>query len=123
MTMSTNIRLPAGFENLVPFAEKWAKPTESGRNAVRWSASADDFARFYEAFMPRLPATLALLDTIALDAMDEAQTHLFLLAAAFAEAAPHHELYGGSAEVPFSFSARRFVPAHGETPSVATAMR
>lgn len=30
-----------------------------------------------------------------------------------AEAAPHHELYGGSPQVPFSFDARRFVPEHG----------
>ncbi|MFZ5706110.1 MAG: hypothetical protein ACOY5R_12720 [Pseudomonadota bacterium] len=121
--MSHLAPLPFGFEDLAPFVEKWARPTETGRNAIRWSASAEEFADFYATFMPRLASALERLDGVALDAMNEGEKTLFLLTAAFAEAAPHHELYGGSAEVPFSFAARRFVPAHGDTPSSAKAMR
>ena len=44
---------------------------------------------------------------------DPAAYNALMLASAYAEAAPHHELYGGSAEVPHSFDARRFVPEHG----------
>jgi len=115
--MTDTVTLPKGFEDLAPFAHTWARPTENARSEVRWTASPADFAAFYAAVMPRLPEILAYLGEVPLDGMDEAQTALFCLAAAFAEAAPHHELYGGSPDVPFSFSARRFVPGHGDTPS------
>lgn len=115
--MTDTVKLPQGYEDLAGFAAKWARSTEHARSEIRWAASAADFAAFYEAMMPRLPAILADLGKLPLDGMDEAQTNLFCLAAAFAEAAPHHELYGGSPDVPFSFSARRFVPGHGNTPS------
>jgi len=109
--------LPQGFEDLAPLAVQWARPTENQRSEIRWSAQPADFARFYEAMLPRLPDVLGYLGTVSLEGMDDRQTNLFCLAAAFAEAAPHHELYGGSADVPFSFSARRFVPGHGDQPS------
>lgn len=109
--------LPAGFEALAPLAAIWARPSENARSEVRWAAQPADFAAFYEAMLPRLPDVLAYLAALPLESMDAAQTNLFCLAAAFAEAAPHHELYGGSADVPFSFEARRFVPGHGDQPS------
>ncbi len=64
-------------------------------------------------------AILEELSGYSLDGMDPAQRNLFCLAAAFAEAAPHHELYGGSAAVPHSFSAHRFAPRHGAKESWA----
>lgn len=121
--MPTTMPLPEGFEDLSPMAVLWARPTEAARSNIRWSASPEDFKTFYAALMPRLDAVLASLGQLPLDGMDEAQTNLFNLAAAFAEAAPHHELYGGSADVPFSFSARRFVPGHGDTASWSTDLR
>lgn len=111
--MNGTMLLPKGFEDLGELAAHWARPTESERDIIRWSATADDFFRLHSMLMPRLDAVLALLEQCPTDGMDETQTNLFCLAAAFAEAAPHHELYGGSAEVPHSFSARRFVPGHG----------
>lgn len=117
--MTDTILLPSAFADLAPFARKWARPTENARSEIRWAATAADFAAFYQAVMPRLPEILDYLGTVPLQGMDEAQTNLFCLAAAFAEAAPHHELYGGSPDVPFSFSASRFVPGHGDTPSWA----
>ena len=115
--MTDTITLPAGFEDLAELAAHWARATENARSAIRWNASAQDFEAFYTAFMPRLRTALDLLEQIPLDGMDEAHTNLFELACAFAEAAPHHELYGGSADAPHSFSARRFVPGHGDTAS------
>lgn len=121
--MTDTMQLPQGYEDLATMAARWARPTEAARSEVRWNASAGDFASLYDAMMPRLDAILAELATLPLDGMDEAQTNLFCLAAAFAEASPHHELYGGSPDVPFSFSARRFVPGHGATPSWSGLLR
>lgn len=121
--MTTTLALPAAFSDLTPFAEQWGRATENDRSRIRWGASAADFASLYAAVMPRLPDILEELANCALDGMDEAQTNLFNLAAAFAEAAPHHELYGGSADVPFSFAAPRFQPGHGDAASTATLLR
>lgn len=121
--MTFTASLPPGFEDLAPFVAQWARPTENQRSAIRWAATPADFAGFYEAILPRLPGILEALAGYPLDGMTAAQTSLFNLAAAFAEAAPHHELYGGSAEVPFSFDAHRFQPGHGDVPSNATVLR
>ena len=115
--MTDTPTLPAAFADLAGLAARWARPTEKARSEIRWAASPADFAAYYEAMMPHLDAILAHLATCPLEGMSEADTNLFCLATAFAEAAPHHELYKGSADVPFSFSARRFVPGHGDAPS------
>lgn len=115
--------LPAGFADLAPLAEQWARPTENSRSAIRWQANAADFAAFYAAMLPRLPEILETLARLPLNGLDEPETNLFNLTAAFAEAAPHHELYGGSADVPFSFAAHRFQPGHGDLPSTVTQLR
>lgn len=121
--MTTTIALPAGFSEFAPFAKQWGRATENDRSKIRWGASAADFASFYAAVMPRLSDILQVLANCALDGMDQAHINLFNLAAAFAEAAPHHELYGGSADVPFSFAASRFQPGHGDVPSTAAVVR
>jgi len=110
-------QLPARFAALAPLAAHWARPTENQRGAIRWSATAADFATFYEAMMPRLEEILSHLATQPPHAMPASEQNLFNLLRAFAEAAPHHELYGGSSSVPHSFDARRFVPLHGDTES------
>lgn len=115
--MTDTLSMPAAFADLAALAGRWARPTENARSTIRWAASAEDFAAFYDALMPRLDAILAYLAQMPLNGMKEEDRNLFFLAAAFAEAAPHHELYKGSADVPFSFEARRFVPGHGETAS------
>ena len=106
--------LPPAFQDLAPFAHKWARPTEQARSEIRWGASPADFAGFYEAFMPKLDETLVFLADRPVCELSVEEENLFHLACAFAEAAPHHELYKGSAEVPHSFDARRFVAAHGQ---------
>ena len=106
--------LPAGFEDLAPMAARWARPTENERNALRFEASAWDFAALDAAMKPRLGALLAYLARLPAQPADVADRNALMLACAYAEAAPHHELYGGSAQVPFSFDARRFAPEHGD---------
>lgn len=106
--------LPAGFEELEPFARTWARPTENARTAIRLAASAADFAAFDAAMAPRLDALLSLLADCDAHPEDPGRNLALQLACAYAEAAPHHELYAGSPTVPYSFDARRFVPDHGE---------
>lgn len=105
--------LPPGFADLEPLVARWARPTENGRSAIRLAATAQDFAEFHATVQPRLAALLDLLAGCPPHPEDPACYNALMLASAFAEAAPHHELYGGSAEVPHSFDARRFVPEHG----------
>ncbi len=121
--MTSTPLLPDAFADLAGMAAQWARPSENERNAIRWSASAEEFAAFYDAVMPRLDLILAELASTPLDGLDVPHANLFCLASAFAEAAPHHELYGGSAKVPHSFAAERFVPDHGSLPSDAVQMR
>ena len=116
MTILNDLILPAGFEDLAPVAARWARPTENERNALRFEAGAADFAAFRDAMAPRLEALLDYLKDCPPSPEEPAQRNALMLACAYAEAAPHHELYGGSAEVPFSFDARRFVPDHGNDP-------
>ena len=108
--------LPDAFADLAPFAQAWSRPTENERNALRFAASASDFAAFHAALFPRLAELLDYLAGCPAEPSDPAQRNALMLACAYAEAAPHHELYNGSAEVPFSFDARRFVPDHGNDP-------
>lgn len=115
--MNNAMHLPKGFEDLGELASQWARPSESERDIIRWSATASDFSKFHATMIPRLAAVLSSLEQCSIKIMNEAQTNLFCLAAAFAEAAPHHELFGGSADVPHSFSARRFVAGHGKLPA------
>nr|WP_087573107.1 hypothetical protein [Sphingomonas sp. CDS-1] len=110
----TNPILPAPFADLAPFAAHWARPSENERSEIRWTATAADFKALYDAMMPRLDEILRLLSDHPAAGMPEDVHNLFLLACAFAEASPHHELYSGSSAVPFSFDARRFVRMDGD---------
>lgn len=105
--------LPDGFADLAPLARIWARPSENERNAVRYAATPSEFAAFNAALLPRLADLLAYLQECPVRPTDPIQRNALMLACAYAEAAPHHELYSGSNEVPFSFDARRFVADHG----------
>lgn len=115
--MTTDLpMMPAGFEDLAPLAARWGRATENERNSLRLAATADEFSAFDTVMAPRLDALLTYLRDCPAAPEEPGQRNALMLACAFAEAAPHHELYGGSAEVPFSFDARRFVPDHGDDP-------
>lgn len=106
--------LPEQFSQLESLAESWALPTELRRSARRWTSGPDDYRLFYEAMLPVLDGILDYLDQYQPDAIPEPAVPLYHLALAFAEAAPHNELYDCSNTVPNSFDAHRFVAAHGE---------
>ena len=107
--------LPEQFSHLEALVETWALPTELQRSQQRWAADSDDYRRFYDAMLPLLDDILDYLDRYQPDALPEPVLPLYHLALAFAEAAPHNELYDCSNTVPNSFDAHRFVAAHGET--------
>ena len=106
--------LPEQFSSLEPFVETWAFPTELQRSQQRWAAGPDDYRQFYEAALPLLDQVLEFLDQYKPGEVPEQALPLYYLALAFAEAAPHNELYDCSNSIPNSFSAHRFVAAHGE---------
>jgi hypothetical protein len=110
-------RLPPAFSDLAHFCSKWGLATENERSAVRWSATPAEYQSFYAAVMPRLPAIMDALSVCPLNDMPDSLKALYLLACGFAEAAPHHELYKDSADVPHSFDARRFHAMHGNEAS------
>lgn len=102
------------FAPLEPLLAEWAFPSEDERTRKRLSSTPQEFQAFYDAVMPRLDDLLAYLAPYQPGAVPEEALGLYRLALAFAEAAPHVEMYKGSAVVPNSFDARRFVAAHGE---------
>ncbi len=110
--MST-ITLPAAFEGLSDLAQAWARPTENQRSARRGQSSPETFKALYDALMPHIDAICAHLKQLPAPPEGTEDRNLYWLACAFAEASPHHELYRGSAAVPHSFAAERFVAAHG----------
>ena len=108
------VLLPEQFSQLESLAGTWALPTELQRSQQRWIAIPDDYRQFYETMLPVLDEILDYLDQYQPDAIPEPSLPLYHLALAFAEAAPHNELYDCSNTVPNSFDAHRFVAAHGE---------
>ena len=106
--------LPEQFSQLESLAETWALPTELQRSQRRWTATADDYRHFYKAMLPLLDQVLDYLDQYQPGAIPDPALPLYHLALAFAEAAPHNELYECSNTVPNSFDAHRFAAAHGE---------
>ena len=106
--------LPTKFAALEPFVASWSLETELQRSHRRWTASAQDYQDFYNAMLPILDDALTYLDQFKLGEIPENALALYHLTLAFAEAAPHYELYDCANEVPNSFAASRFVAAHGE---------
>jgi len=109
-------RLPRQFQALEPFASDWALATELQRSRRRWTATPAEFRAFHDAMLSHLDEVLDYLDHHSSGTMPAAAQNLYHLALAFAEAAPHVELYDGANEVPNSFPASRFIAAHGEAP-------
>lgn len=106
--------LPAQFADLQFLVPMWALPTENERSRKRWSSSKAEFQELYDAMIDRIEDVIAYLDGFAVGAMPEDAHTLYHLALAFAEAAPHVEMYKGSSVVPNSFDADRVPAAHGD---------
>lgn len=112
----TDTTLPAGFDDLEPFVEYWARETQTERLYQRLAAKMPKIRAFYDAITPRLKAILDHLDQYPLDAELPADAQrLNLLAMAAAQIAPAVELFKQPAVV-CGFDARLFLPTHEAVP-------
>ncbi len=84
--------LPAGFETLEPFVERWAAGTTAGRAAGRVNSTQPERAAFYAAAVERKADALALLDRTPLAAFSPPQQRLMDLMLAFAHVALAEEV-------------------------------
>ena len=108
--------LPKGFEDLQPFVEKWALPTEYERAVARRSSRPDELKAFYDAICPRLQEILSRVDEYPLGKVEGNDKYLFYLALALAEVAPHVEFYKNDPNVPFAFDEERMIGTHCGVP-------
>lgn len=97
--MTARLRmLPEGFEVLEPFVGMWAHATTAERAACRGNSSPEERAAFYAAARDLLPAALAHLDAIPLDAFGEADRNLMTLMLSLAHVALAIEVQNGEEE-------------------------
>lgn len=82
--MAATKQLPAGFENLQPFAEQWALPTGPERYRARLSATMAEIQAFYDAVTADGEKAVAYLEQFDdLPGMPDDARHLMWLLASF----------------------------------------
>ena len=86
--MTTSPLLPAGFEDLEPFAAVWALPDEATRLAKRMASDMPAILAFHDAMLPRVEAIFEYVDRYPLDALPPDVQRLMLLAMSLAEITP-----------------------------------
>lgn len=109
--MAETVRLPEPFRALERFAETWALPTSGQRLHKRMNSSMDEIRAFYDAMLPVAERALAHLDEFDLDTMPAAETRLYHLMLACAEAALAVEVYHAP-RLPLAPSESRFKVTH-----------
>lgn len=87
-------RLPAGFEDLEPFAARFAVAGTANRAALRADAPIAERDAFYGAAKDRIGAALDMLDAKPLDQLDAAEQRLLQLCLSFAHVALAIEVQG-----------------------------
>ena len=80
--------LPAGFEELEPFADAWALPNEEARLARRMASDMPTILAFHDAILPRLESIFEHVDRYPLDALPPEVQRLMYLALSLAEITP-----------------------------------
>lgn len=88
--------LPSGYEDLEPFAERWAVPGTAARDALRGASTAEERAALYAAVKDRVPAVLAELDRKPLAELDEREQRLLNLLLSFAQVTLAVEMMGAA---------------------------
>jgi len=91
-------QLPAGFEALEPFVERFALDTTVARAARRGEASPEERAAFHAAMQPLVAGALDMLDAKGLDQLDAADKRLLNLTLAFTHVALAVEVHGPDEE-------------------------
>lgn len=104
-------QLPAAFCELEVFAASWALPNSDARLHKRMTTSMADIQAFYDAMLPVTEQALAHLDKFELNALPPAETLLFHLVLAGAEAALAVEVYRAP-RLPLAPSESRFKVTH-----------
>jgi hypothetical protein len=87
-------KLPAGFESLEPFADRFAIAGTANRAALRGDSSPEERQAFYDAAKDRIAPALDLLDRKKFSEFDEAEQRLMNLTLAFAHIALAIEIQG-----------------------------
>ncbi|HBG29864.1 hypothetical protein [Candidatus Macondimonas diazotrophica] len=86
--------LPAGFEELEAFAERWAKPSFAARYQVRITSTMDEIQTFYQAMISAMDRCAAHFDGFApTDDLPDASRRLLYLTYAAMNVSPAVELY------------------------------
>src|SRR5947199_10679328 len=106
------VSLPEGFDDLQPFAAKWAKATEYERAAERRRSTSEEVKEFYDAAFMRRPEILERANRYPLGAIEGSDRHLFHIALSLCEVAPHVEFYKCDPRVPFAFDEQRLMGVH-----------
>lgn len=94
--MSTS--LPAGFESLEPFVERFALAGTANRAQLRSDSTPEERAAFHAAAKDLVGPALDLLDKKPVDSLDEAEQRLLNLCLSFAHVALAVEVQGADEE-------------------------
>ena len=102
----SGIGLPAGFEDLLPWAD-WSQSRIDARRDLRIGSSMEDIEAFYEAMLPRLGAVLDHLAATQMESIDPPSEALLNMALSLAEIAPAVEQFG-EPTVSYGYDVTRF---------------
>lgn len=86
-------KLPAAFDDLVRFTDKWILPTEAARHHVRLNSTFEELQDLYDTMLPRMDALITHLDKYKLGDMPEPESNLMGLAFSFMEVTTAVELF------------------------------
>src|SRR5258706_9316457 len=92
--MHAMTKLPAGFESLEPFADRFAVAGTANRAQLRSDTAPEERQAFYDAAKDSIGPALDLLDRKKFSEFDEAEQRLMNLTLAFAHIALAIEIQG-----------------------------
>lgn len=92
--MSETVSLPAGFEDLAPYAKTWGGlEDQASRYLHRQHSSMKELKAFYDAAAPRLNEIFDHLDQFPMDALPEPEALLYRTTLGLTEAAMAVEVF------------------------------
>lgn len=109
--------LPDGFEDLLPYVDKWAKPTTMERFAARAESSMEEILSFYHAMAHRADEAMLLIDEHDVQNLPADVGRLCQLVLALCQASVAVEIIGKpymtGAPYPSSIKVARGTPPYG----------